>query len=67
MVTPLDPELEGRLSVEGSELILKKATFTDTGVFTVTDLTGFTVAYVHIEVEGKMEKTLLTDLLFKCP
>ncbi|KAI4818400.1 hypothetical protein KUCAC02_011742 [Chaenocephalus aceratus] len=52
MVTPLDPELEGRLSVEGSELILKKATFTDTGVFTVTDLTGFTVAYVHIEVEA---------------
>ncbi|KAL3043492.1 hypothetical protein OYC64_003370 [Pagothenia borchgrevinki] len=52
MVTPLDPELEGRLSVEGSELILKKATFTDSGIFTVTDLTGFTVAHVHIKVEA---------------
>ncbi|KAK2920777.1 uncharacterized protein [Channa argus] len=52
LVTPLDPMLEGRLIVEGSELIMKKVHMADTGVFKITDLTGFPVAHVYIEVEA---------------
>lgn len=54
LVTPLDPLLEGRLTVEGSELTMKKVHVADTGVFKVTDLAGFPVANVYIEVDGKM-------------
>lgn len=53
LVTPLDPALEGRLTVEDSELIMKKVHVADTGVFKVTDLAGFPVAHVYIEVDGK--------------
>lgn len=53
LMTPLDHGLEGRLTVEGSELIMKKVHVADTGVFKVTDLAGFTVAHVYIEVDGK--------------
>lgn len=56
LVTPLDPLLEGRLTVEGSELIVKKVHAADMGVFKVTDLAGFTVAHVYIEVEGKRKR-----------
>ncbi|XP_026203093.1 uncharacterized protein LOC113153625 [Anabas testudineus] len=52
LVTPLDPMLEGRLTVEGSELIMKKVQVSDTGVFKVTDLAGFPVAHVYIEVDA---------------
>lgn len=56
LVTPLDPMLEGRLTVEGSELIMKKVQVSDTGVFKVTDLAGFPVAHVYIEVDGKRKR-----------
>ncbi|XP_042363115.1 uncharacterized protein LOC121958293 [Plectropomus leopardus] len=52
LATPLDPLLEGRLSVEGSELFMKKVHLSDTGVFKVTDLAGFPVAHVYLEVEA---------------
>ncbi|KAG7233714.1 hypothetical protein INR49_006695 [Caranx melampygus] len=52
VVTPLDPMLEGRLTVEGSELTMKKVHVSDIGIFKVTDLAGFPVAYVYIEVEA---------------
>ncbi|TMS18384.1 hypothetical protein E3U43_010710 [Larimichthys crocea] len=52
LVTPLDPMLEGRLTVEGSLLTMKKVNVADTGVFKVTDLSGFTVAHVYIEVDA---------------
>ncbi|XP_027142434.1 uncharacterized protein LOC104929041 isoform X1 [Larimichthys crocea] len=52
LVTPLDPMLEGRLTVEGSLLMMKKVNVADTGVFKVTDLSGFTVAHVYIEVDA---------------
>nr|XP_040045383.1 uncharacterized protein LOC120826868 isoform X1 [Gasterosteus aculeatus aculeatus] len=51
LVNPLDPLLEGRLSVQGSQLSIKKVHMADTGVFKVTDLAGFPVAHVYIEVE----------------
>lgn len=51
---PLDPLLEGRLIVEGSELIMKKVQVADMGVFKVTDLAGFPVAHIYVEVDGKM-------------
>lgn len=51
--TPLDPMLEGRLTVEGSEIIIKKVHMADTGVFKISDLAGFPVAHVYIEVECK--------------
>lgn len=53
LMTPLDPLLEGRLAVERSELIMKKVHMADTGVFKVTDLAGFPVANVYIEVDGE--------------
>ncbi|TNN51990.1 hypothetical protein EYF80_037796 [Liparis tanakae] len=52
LVTPMDPLLEGRLIVEGSQLVLKKVQPADTGVFKVTDLEGFPVVHSHIEVQG---------------
>nr|XP_046274559.1 uncharacterized protein LOC124075160 isoform X2 [Scatophagus argus] len=52
LVTPLDPLLEGRLTVKGSELIMKKVHMADTGVFKVTDLAGFPVAHVYIEIDA---------------
>ncbi|XP_028317523.1 uncharacterized protein LOC114472464 [Gouania willdenowi] len=50
-VEPLDPLLEGRLTVEGSELHMKKFTVSDAGVFVVTDLAGFVVAHVYVRME----------------
>ncbi|KAK2830751.1 hypothetical protein Q5P01_018682 [Channa striata] len=52
LVTPMDPMLEGRVMVEGSELIMKKLDVADTGVFKVTDLAGFPVAHIYIEVDA---------------
>ncbi|XP_038158781.1 uncharacterized protein LOC119795033 [Cyprinodon tularosa] len=52
LVTPLDPQLEGRLTVDGSVLVLKKIHSTDEGVFKVTDLAGFSVADIYISVEA---------------
>uniref|UniRef100_A0A1A8CDC8 Uncharacterized protein n=2 Tax=Nothobranchius TaxID=28779 RepID=A0A1A8CDC8_NOTKA len=51
LVAPLDPQLEGRLTVDGSELRMKKVQTSDIGVFMIKDLGGFTVAHVHINVE----------------
>lgn len=55
LVAQLDPLLEGRLTVEGSVLILKKVHMADKGIFKVTDLAGLPVAHVYIEVEGKRQ------------
>lgn len=52
LVTPMEPMLEGRVTVEGSELFMKKLHVTDIGVFQVTDLAGFLVAKVYIEVDA---------------
>ncbi|XP_034456766.1 uncharacterized protein LOC117770943 [Hippoglossus hippoglossus] len=52
LMMPLDPLLEGRLSVKGSELSVKKVHMADMGVFKVTDLAGFPVANVYIEVKA---------------
>uniref|UniRef100_A0A1A7WQK9 Uncharacterized protein n=1 Tax=Iconisemion striatum TaxID=60296 RepID=A0A1A7WQK9_9TELE len=51
LVAPLDPQLEGRLTVDGSELSMKKVQTADIGVFMIRDLAGFTVAHVHVNVE----------------
>lgn len=58
LVTPLDPQLEGRVFVEASELIMKKLTTADTGVFRVIDLAGFPVAHYHITVESKKKQLI---------
>lgn len=55
VVEPLDPLLEARLIVEGSELIMKDVQVADMGVFKVNDLAGFPVAHVYIEVNGKLD------------
>ncbi|XP_062266230.1 uncharacterized protein LOC133972680 [Platichthys flesus] len=52
LMMPLDPLLEGRLTVKGSELFVKKVHMADTGVFKVTDLAGFSVANVYLQVEA---------------
>lgn len=55
--SPLDPQLEGRLTVEGSELVIKKVQMSDSGVFRVSDLAGFHVADIYINVVGKGKTT----------
>ncbi|KAJ0054908.1 hypothetical protein NL108_007145, partial [Boleophthalmus pectinirostris] len=51
VVSPLDAQLEGRLTVEGAVIHMKKLLDSDTGVFKLTDLAGNSVAHVYIEVE----------------
>ncbi|XP_058474524.1 uncharacterized protein LOC131447087 [Solea solea] len=63
LVTPLDPLLEGRLTVHGSKLIMKKVQEADSGVFKVTDLAGFVVAHVYIEVEAYRLPRLTVSIL----
>ncbi|RVE66798.1 hypothetical protein OJAV_G00110860 [Oryzias javanicus] len=48
---PLDPQLDGRLTVEGTEITIKKVNPADTGILKVTDLGGFSVAHIYITVE----------------
>ncbi|XP_075867884.1 uncharacterized protein LOC142877291 isoform X1 [Nelusetta ayraudi] len=50
LASPLDPQLEGRVTVEGSELIIKKVQMSDSGVFRVSDLAGFHVADIYVNV-----------------
>ncbi|XP_061755494.1 uncharacterized protein LOC133552154 [Nerophis ophidion] len=50
LVTAQDPQLEGRLNAEGSALVLKKVRVSDAGVFKVTDLAGFPVAHIYVDV-----------------
>ncbi|KAJ0003522.1 hypothetical protein NQD34_008620 [Periophthalmus magnuspinnatus] len=51
VVSPLDTQLEGRLTVEGAVIHMKKLLESDTGVFKMTDLEGNSVAHVYIDVE----------------
>ncbi|XP_051948462.1 uncharacterized protein LOC127619603 isoform X2 [Xyrauchen texanus] len=51
LVLPLDPALEGRVSVEGSLFFLKKVKVSDMGVFRVMDFSGFRIADVYLHVE----------------
>lgn len=66
VVAPLNPLLEGRLIVEGSELIMKKVQVADMGVFKVTDLAGFPVAHIYIEVDGKINLQRKIKYLLLC-
>ncbi|XP_076158097.1 uncharacterized protein LOC143140857 [Alosa pseudoharengus] len=52
LMLPVDPVLDGRLSVEGSVVYLKQVRASDMGTFRVKDLLGFHVAEVHLEVES---------------
>uniref|UniRef100_A0A3B4ZTY7 Uncharacterized protein n=1 Tax=Stegastes partitus TaxID=144197 RepID=A0A3B4ZTY7_9TELE len=63
LVTPLDPQLEGRLTVEGSDLTVKKIQMADAGVFKVTDLAGFSVAHIYIEVNASKLPPLTVAIL----
>ncbi|XP_062841659.1 uncharacterized protein LOC134301048 [Trichomycterus rosablanca] len=51
LVEPLDQILEGRAFTEGSVFYLKKVKVSDAGVFKLTDLTGFRIADVYVNVE----------------
>uniref|UniRef100_A0A4W4H8R3 Uncharacterized protein n=1 Tax=Electrophorus electricus TaxID=8005 RepID=A0A4W4H8R3_ELEEL len=52
LVVPLDPMLDGRVSVDVSMFYLKKVKVSDTGIFRVTDLSGFHIADVYVDVES---------------
>ncbi|XP_062386136.1 uncharacterized protein LOC134073168 [Sardina pilchardus] len=52
LMLPVDPVLDGRLSVEGSVVYLKQVRASDMGTFRVKDLLGFHVAEVHLEVDS---------------
>ncbi|XP_065142715.1 uncharacterized protein [Paramisgurnus dabryanus] len=51
LVLPLDPALDGRVSVEETVLYLRKVKVSDTGVFRLMDLSGFRIADVYLHVE----------------
>ncbi|XP_046874629.1 uncharacterized protein LOC124466800 [Hypomesus transpacificus] len=63
VVDPVDPGLDGRLTVEGSMIILERVRARDSGWFTVTDLTGFSVATIHLTVEAYKLPTLYVAIL----
>lgn len=48
---PPNLDLEGRLSLEDSLCLLTDVRASDAGVFSVTDLEGFLVSDVHLEME----------------
>lgn len=60
LVVPLDPMLDGRVSIEGSVFYLKKVKVSDMGVFRVTDLSGFRVADVYVNVEREYDSVGLS-------
>lgn len=45
--------LEERLTLEGSLVFLDQVTGADAGYFKITDILGFTVSSVHLEVQRK--------------
>ncbi|XP_072303340.1 uncharacterized protein [Eucyclogobius newberryi] len=63
VVSPLDAQLEGRLTVEGAVLRMKKLLESDTGVFKITDLAGNSVAHVYIEVQPYKLPSLTVAIL----
>ncbi|CAN9504253.1 unnamed protein product [Ophioblennius macclurei] len=63
LVVPLDPQLEGRLTVEGSQLSMKKLQQADSGLFRISDLEGFPVADVHVHVEAYKLPALTVSIL----
>uniref|UniRef100_A0A667XW89 Uncharacterized protein n=1 Tax=Myripristis murdjan TaxID=586833 RepID=A0A667XW89_9TELE len=63
LMAPLDPLLEGRLTVAGSHLTMKKVHMADTGVLKVTDLAGFPVENVYLEVQAYKLPTLYVAIL----
>ncbi|XP_077599698.1 uncharacterized protein LOC144214861 [Stigmatopora nigra] len=49
-VSPPDPQLARRLSAQGSRMLIRKVRRSDEGVFEITDLAGFPVAHVYVDV-----------------
>lgn len=45
--------LEGRLSLEGSQVVLDQVRAADVGQFKITDILGFTVSTIHLELQRK--------------
>lgn len=45
--------LEERLSMEGSLVFLDQVTHADEGQFKITDILGFNVSRIHLEVQRK--------------
>ncbi|XP_039535350.1 protein diaphanous homolog 1 isoform X2 [Pimephales promelas] len=52
LILPPNLDLEGRLSLENSMFLLTDVKASDAGVFSVTDLQGFLVSDVHLEMEA---------------
>ncbi|XP_077066385.1 uncharacterized protein LOC143720636 [Siphateles boraxobius] len=52
LTLPPNLDLEGRLSLENSMCLLTDVMASDVGVFSVTDLQGFLVSDVHLEMEA---------------
>ncbi|KAL2080164.1 hypothetical protein ACEWY4_023957 [Coilia grayii] len=50
LVVPMDPAVDGRLSVEGFKAYLKHVRVADMGHFRVRDLLGFHIADIHLKV-----------------
>lgn len=49
---------EGRLSMEGSLVVLDQVRAADVGQFKITDILGFTVSSIHLELQRKRFRLL---------
>nr|XP_057908946.1 uncharacterized protein si:dkeyp-77h1.4 [Doryrhamphus excisus] len=54
---------EGRLSLEGSQVILEKVKRSDEGLFKVTDILGFPVSNVHLELKPYKLESLYVAII----
>uniref|UniRef100_A0AAY4CSL8 Uncharacterized protein n=1 Tax=Denticeps clupeoides TaxID=299321 RepID=A0AAY4CSL8_9TELE len=63
LVVPMDPSLDGRLSVDRSMCYLKRVHMSDRGLFSVTDLLGFHISDVYLEVEAYKMPPLYVAIL----
>ncbi|XP_063040846.1 uncharacterized protein LOC134435730 [Engraulis encrasicolus] len=63
LVVPMDPAIDGRLSLEGSKAYLKHVRVADMGHFRVRDHLGFHIADVHLKVHPyKLPQTTVVIL-----
>ncbi|KAI4883318.1 hypothetical protein NFI96_005813 [Prochilodus magdalenae] len=59
----LPPELEGRFFIEDSMCILEQVKASDAGLYQVTDLQGFPVSNVHLEVQAYRLPTVFVAVI----
>ncbi|XP_012994736.2 uncharacterized protein si:dkeyp-77h1.4 [Esox lucius] len=63
LTVPTDLDLEGRISLESSVVIVDQVTAKDAGQFKVTDILGFPVSNIYLEVSAYRLSTLYVTII----